>query len=274
MTMVNACNGSAGRLGTADEALIARRQNMLGPAYRLFYDQPLHPVRGEGVWLWGAGGNRYLDGYNNVVSVGHCHPHVTRAIAAQAAMLNTHTRYLHEGPVDYAERLLATTPDALGHVMFTCTGSEANDLALRITCACTGRTGIIVTRNAYHGVTEAVAELSPSLGAAFRVARGSGSSMRPAEGRIRVRGWQRVCAPSSTICAPAAFICDTIFSSDGLIPDPASFLQPTVDLIRAEGGIFIADEVQPGFARTVMLSGDFSGTTGARHGDDGQADGQ
>ncbi|MDO5756396.1 MAG: aspartate aminotransferase family protein [Rhodobacterales bacterium] len=255
MTMVNAYDGGAGRLDAADEALIARRQTVLGPAYRLFYDQPLHPVRGEGVWLWDAGGARYLDGYNNVVSVGHCHPHVTRAIAAQAGMLNTHTRYLHEGPIDYAERLLATMPDALGHVMFTCTGSEANDLALRITRACTGREGIIVTRNAYHGVTEAVAELSPSLGAG--VPRGARVRLIDAPDGGPDQGARLAKALRAAIddlrasgLEPAAFICDTVFSSDGLFPDPAGFLQPAVDLIRAEGGIFIADEVQPGFART------------------------
>ncbi|MCQ0090795.1 aspartate aminotransferase family protein [Roseovarius sp. M141] len=255
MTMVNAYDGSADSLDPADQALIARRQQALGPAYRLFYDQPLHPVRGEGVWLWDKGGRRYLDAYNNVVSVGHCHPHVTQAIAAQAGLLNTHTRYLHEGPVEYAERLLATMPDALGHVMFTCTGSEANDLALRIVRTGTGRQGIIVTRLAYHGVTEAVSELSPSLG--DYVPRGARVHTIDAPDGGPDQG-ARLAADLTTAIAemrrdgiePAAFICDTVFSSDGLYPDPAGFLQPAVDLIRAEGGIFIADEVQPGFART------------------------
>ncbi len=255
MTMVNAYDGTPGSLDPADQALIARRQRVLGPAYRLFYDQPLHPVRGEGVWLWDKGGRRYLDGYNNVVSVGHCHPHVTQAIAAQAGMLNTHTRYLHEGPVEYAERLLATMPDALGHVMFTCTGSEANDLALRIVRASTGRQGVIVTRLAYHGVTEAVSELSPSLG--DYVPRGARVRLIDAPdggadqgARLAANLAAAIAEMRSDGIEPAAFICDTVFSSDGLFPDPAGFLKPAVDLIRAEGGIFIADEVQPGFART------------------------
>src|SRR5215203_1501940 len=146
----------------ADEAistqdLIARRSRLLGPAYRLFYDQPVQFVRGEGVWLYDAAGHRYLDAYNNVASVGHCHPHVVQAIARQAAALNTHTRYLHETVLDFAEKLLSTFPPEIGHVMFTCTGSEANDLALRVARTCTGGTGFIVTANAYHGVTSALA---------------------------------------------------------------------------------------------------------------------
>ena len=145
-------------------ALIARRHQLLGPAYRLFYESPVHLVRGEGVWLYDAQGKPYLDAYNNVVPLGHCHPAVVQAIARQAAVLNTHTRYVHETVLDYAEQLLATFPPGLGQVMFTCTGSEANDLALRIAQAHTGATGLIVTRFAYHGVTLSIAQASPSLG--------------------------------------------------------------------------------------------------------------
>ena len=98
-------------MSAADEAistqdLIARRNRLLGPAYRLFYDQPVQFVRGEGVWLYDAAGHRYLDAYNNVASVGHCHPQIVQAIARQAAVLNTHTRYLHETVLDFAEKLL------------------------------------------------------------------------------------------------------------------------------------------------------------------------
>lgn len=90
-------------------------------------------------------GKRYLDAYNNVVSVGHCHPHVVEAIAAQSRVLNTHTRYVTEPILDYAARILATVPGTLGNIMFTCTGSEANDLALRVARHCTGARGVIVT---------------------------------------------------------------------------------------------------------------------------------
>ncbi|RKF14018.1 aspartate aminotransferase family protein [Roseovarius spongiae] len=260
MTMTNAFDPDRpADLVPDDAALIERRKNALGPAYRLFYEEPLHLVRGEGVWLWDGQGRKYLDAYNNVVSVGHCHPKVVEAITAQAQVLNTHTRYLHEGPVAYAERLLATMPDALGHVMFTCTGSEANDLALRIARSSLGREGVIVTRHAYHGVTEAVSELSPSLGrfvprsARVRLVDGPDALRIPPEeqgARLAADLARAIGEMRADGIEPAAFICDTVFSSDGLYPDPKGFLQPAVDLIRAEGGIFIADEVQPGFART------------------------
>ena len=116
-------------------------------------------------------GQAYLDAYNNVPSVGHCHPRVTEAIARQAATLNTHTRYASELILDYAERLLGTYPAELGNVMFTCTGSEAVDLALRIARFRTGGEGTIITANAYHGVTTAAAEISPSLGPAVPLGR-------------------------------------------------------------------------------------------------------
>ena len=101
--------------------LRARREAVLGPAYRLFYTDPIEIVRGEGAWLWDADGRRYLDGYNNVASVGHANPVVVEAISRQASVLNTHTRYLHAGLVEYAERLTALMPAALDTVMFTCT---------------------------------------------------------------------------------------------------------------------------------------------------------
>lgn len=260
MSMVNAFDPTrVGTLDPADLGLIKRREKALGPAYRLFYEEPLHLVRGEGVWLYDKNGRAYLDAYNNVASVGHCHPRVIDAIYRQTSALNTHTRYLHDGVVDYAERLLATMPPALGHMMFTCTGSEANDLALRIARAFTGRQGVIVTSLAYHGLTEAVAEISPSLG---NHAQCSGRvRFIPAPNALFVppaeQGAKLAADLATAIAAmradgiePAAFIVDTIFSSDGLYPDPAGFLAPAVDLIRNEGGLFIADEVQPGFART------------------------
>src|SRR4051794_40654547 len=148
--------------GTADP-LIVSRERVLGPAYRLFYDQPVHLVRGQGSHVFDADGVRYLDAYNNVVSVGHCHPHVVDAVTRQMSTLNTHTRYLHRGIVDYSERLLATMPDEIDQVMYGCTGSEVNDLALRVAGTFTGAGGVIVTRDAYHGNTTAVMAISPSL---------------------------------------------------------------------------------------------------------------
>ena len=244
----------SGDEASSTQRMIARRNRLLGPAYRLFYDQPVQFVRGEGVWLHDAAGARYLDAYNNVASVGHCHPQVVEAIARQAAKLNTHTRYLHETVLDFAEKLLGTFPSGIGHVMFTCTGSEANDLALRVARTCTGGTGFIVTKNAYHGVTSALTELSPSLGlplpdhshARWVPAPGS----EPNAGEVFAR---HVVAALEDMkkCGirPAALLVDTIFSSDGVFADPPGFLQPAVEAVRAAGALFIADEVQPGFGR-------------------------
>lgn len=143
------------------ERLHERRQRLLGPAYRLFYEQPLHIVRGEGVWLTDADGRRYLDCYNNVPHVGHCHPRVVEAICRQSKILNTHTRYLHETVLDYAERLSALLPGDLNVSMFGCSGTEANELALRIAREATGNTGLIATRHAYHGSSWAISQVSP-----------------------------------------------------------------------------------------------------------------
>eukprot|EP01036_Dinobryon_divergens_P044134 gene44134-58858_t len=150
--------------------LVKKREALLGPAYRLFYQDPVELVRGQGVWVWDAEGRRYLDAYNNVVSLGHCHPQVVQALQQQAATLNTHTRYLNEALLDYAERLLSTHHPSLDRLMFTCTGSEANDLAYRAARAYTGGTGVIVTELAYHGVTIAISEMSPSLGDGIKLA--------------------------------------------------------------------------------------------------------
>ena len=139
-----------------DDPLIVARERVLGPANRLFYDRPVHLVRGQGSHVFDADGVRYLDAYNNVVSVGHCHPHVVDAVMQQMSTLNTHTRYLHRGIVDYSERLLATMPEEIDQVMYACTGSEVNDLALRVAEMYTDATGVIVTRDAYHGNTAAV----------------------------------------------------------------------------------------------------------------------
>ena len=141
---------------------VARRLQVLGLAYKLFYRHPVRFVRAEGVYLYDAEGNAYLDAYNNVPSVGHCHPHVVEAISRQAATLNVHTRYGTDLLLEYAERLAATFPAEISNVMFTCTGSEAVDLALRVARFATRASGVIVTSNAYHGVTSAAAEISPS----------------------------------------------------------------------------------------------------------------
>jgi 4-aminobutyrate aminotransferase-like enzyme len=266
-SMPNAFVPGQGALGPAEAAMVERRQRLLGPAYRLFYETPVHLVRGEGVWLYDPAGKAYLDTYNNVASVGHAHPRVVAAMGAQAATLATHTRYLHDGVLAYAERLLGHFPPALSHVMFTCTGSEANDLALRLARAATGGTGVIVTRNAYHGVTADVAACSPSLGAG--VPLGPHVRAIPApdarEGDPAVVFAAHVQAAIDDLLRhgikPAVLMVDTVFSSDGLFTDPAGFLVPAAEAIRRAGGLFLADEVQPGFGRTGAAMWGF-----ARHG--------
>lgn len=253
MTMVNAYDGEDATLDADARTLIARRAKAMGPAYRLFYRQPLELVRGEGVFLYDRNGDAYLDAYNNVVSVGHCHPRVVAAIAAQAAVLNTHTRYIHESAISYAERLLAKLGSPLDHVIFTCTGSEANDLALRIARAHTGGAGIVVTQNAYHGVTQSLAELSPSLGPNVEL----GKHVRTVTPPRGANGAARFAAEVRTAFAdlraahikPAALLVDTILSSDGVFTDPPGLLVEAVEAARDAGALFIADEVQAGFAR-------------------------
>lgn len=215
------------------------------------------PVRGEDVWLYDGEGRAYLDCYNNVPSVGHCHPRVIDALARQAAVLNTHTRYLHKEVVEYAEALTGLFPAALDTVMLTCTGSEANDLALRVAYDATRRRGVIVTANAYHGVTLALADISPSLhpvGPHVRtvpapdcyraepgvdLAARFGRDVEQAIDSLRAAGFE-----------PAALMVDTVFATDGIFPEGARALSAGARVIQAAGGLFIADEVQAGFGRS------------------------
>ena len=242
------------RAATLDPALaerVRRRYRLFGSASVLFYQQPLEFVRAKGCWLYDADGVGYLDAYNNVPSVGHCHPHVVAAAAEQLARINVHSRYLHPGTLDYAERLLATLPPALSNITFTCTGSESNDLALRLAASFTGGDGVIVTEAAYHGNTALTTAVSPS----------SYLQRSPAP-HVRV-----VPAPADpALFAPhvaaaiadlahhghglSALLIDSIFSSDGVFAEPAGFLRPAVEAVHAAGGLVIADEVQCGFGRT------------------------
>ncbi|MCB0947419.1 MAG: aminotransferase class III-fold pyridoxal phosphate-dependent enzyme, partial [Mycobacterium sp.] len=245
-------------LDSATESLIAARDRTLGPSYRLFYERPVHLVRGSGTRLYDADGDCYLDAYNNVACVGHCHPHVVEATSRQLATLNTHTRYLHEGIVAYSERLLATMPDPIDRVMYACTGSEVNDLALRVAEMHTGATGVIITADAYHGNTAAVTAISPSIGGATRIGPHVRTVAAPDSYRIpaddlAARFEAEVAAAAADLRAAgfglSAMIVDTIFSSDGIHPDP-SVLAPACAVVHRAGGVVITDEVQPGFART------------------------
>ena len=230
---------------------MARRERLLAPTYRHFYEQPLMIERAEGVWMYDKDGRRYLDAYNNVPILGHCHPEVVRAICEQSRVLNTHTRYITEEPLRLAEELLGTFPAELDRVVFTCTGSESNDLAVQVSRAVTGGTGFIITDCAYHGATDVLAGLSPEegnpLGAgvyAVRPPLRSGDAERFAADVARCI--DRMHEEGVRV---AALLVDTIFSSDGVVAEPRGFLQDAVRHVRAAGGLFIADEVQPGFGR-------------------------
>ncbi len=242
-------------------SLIDERAARLGDAYRLFYEQPLEIVRGEGVWLFDATGDRYLDCYNNVPHVGHCHPKVVAALCEQAGTLNTHTRYLHENVLELSRRLTATLPEPLGVTMFTCTGSEANDLALRIARARTGGTGVVVTEHAYHGNSRDIAALSP----AYANGEGMGAHVRTIPAPDLFRGPHRGAdaAESYAGCVdeafrslseaghrPAALLLDSMLASDGSPTPPQAFFTLAAEAAKRHGALYVADEVQPGFGRT------------------------
>ncbi|KAA5605790.1 aspartate aminotransferase family protein [Roseospira marina] len=254
MNAYDAAGAAAGPAGS----LLARRQANIGAASVLFYREPIEMVSARGCWMEAADGRRYLDFYNNVPSVGHAHPHVVEAIARQVSVLNIHTRYLNRWTEDYLDRLKATLPAALSNVVLTCTGSEANDLAMRIATEATGGQGFVVTEAAYHGNTLAVTGISPSAlkrGALPTTvetvpAPGSAAYGNDVAGGFRAAVEGAVQRLAGRGVAPAALICDSIFSSDGVFADPPGFLAPAAQAIRAAGGLFIADEVQPGFART------------------------
>lgn len=242
-----------------DRELIQRRSQLLGSAYRLFYRKPVHLVRGRGQYLWDAEGNQYLDVYNNVASVGHAHPGVAEAVSRQMRQLNTHTRYLHEAILDYSERILATMPPAIDTAMYMCTGSEANDLAVRVAQRYTGGQGVIVTREAYHGTSALTSGLSPALGTGqemLPIARAVAAPdpYRSGSGELAQRFAAAIQAQIDDLANNgitfAAFLADSIFSSDGVFPNHPGTLAAAIDVVHRNGGVFIADEVQPGFART------------------------
>lgn len=240
--------------------LLADRARLLGPNMATFYDDPVHLVRAEGVWLWDANGRRYLDCYNNVPHVGHCNPRVVEAICRQARTLNTHTRYLHDGILDYVEALTATMDDALDTVVLTCTGSEANDIALRMAEAVTGKRGIVATDATYHGNTALVSQLSqsnvPSVGFGldryFRFVDAPDSYRMPDhDGRgFAQRVSDQIDALSEDGTGFAALVVCPYFLNEGFPDHPDGWLKPTADVVRKAGGVLICDEVQSGFGRT------------------------
>jgi 4-aminobutyrate aminotransferase-like enzyme len=244
------------------KSLLERRYRVMGRNSPLFYDKPLQLVRGEGVWVYDADGKRYLDAYNNVPHVGHCHPRVVAALHRQAAILNTHTRYLDENVVAYAERLTSLFDRRLSMAVFCCTGSEANELALRIARDVSGGQGIIATDWAYHGNTAAVMQVSSLFTPPER--RGpyvrTVPVMDPYRDRAARSDEELATAYASDVKRAidefhaagirfAGLLFCTAFSSEGLPTVPAGFMSKALAHVHAAGGFFIADEVQAGFGR-------------------------
>jgi 4-aminobutyrate aminotransferase-like enzyme/Ser/Thr protein kinase RdoA (MazF antagonist) len=244
------------------DTLMKRRALHLGKSLYHFYDPPLHLVRGEGVWLHDAAGKRFLDCYNNVAHVGHCHPYVTEAIVRQARTLNTNTRYVTEAAVEYAARLAETTSPDLTAVVHVNSGSEANDVAWRMAKAWTGRSGCLIMEFAYHGITDATDAFSPS-NSPGRLLPPHVATIPPPDvyrGRYRI-GQPELAARYADLAdaairslqesgfGVAALIVDSAFMTNGMLEPIPGYLAALCAKVRAAGGSIIADEVQSGFGR-------------------------
>jgi 4-aminobutyrate aminotransferase-like enzyme len=233
----------------ASNRLQQRRARVLSPGLRLSYREPLHLVSGEGVWLTDADGRRYLDGYNNVVQVGHANRLVVRAVTEQMQRLNTNTRYLTDAVVAYGEKLVGELPDPLEVCFFVNSGTEANDLAWRIARTITGNTGAVVTDHAYHGWTEAVLAMSPEELAADELAPWLATVPPPGRDDQAERAAQAVALLNKNGHRPAALLVDATFSSDGIFDLTPGYLGDLAGAVRADGGLYVADEVQAGLGR-------------------------
>lgn len=251
------------RPALAKDSMIARRVAAMGPKPLLFYDTPLHMVKGDGVWLTASDGRRYLDCYNNVPHVGHCNPHVSEAVARRLRVLNTNTRYLTDESIAYAERLKATLDPSLDTVVFVNSGSEANDVAYRMARCWTGQTGMLVMDFAYHGVTDISDAMSPSN---YPAGKFSKPQVRQLEAPDTYRGPHRkgangiaeryaafadaaIAELASAGFGVAVSVLDSAFMTNGIIDAPPGYVQAIAGRTRAAGGLFVADEVQSGFGR-------------------------
>jgi 4-aminobutyrate aminotransferase-like enzyme len=247
--------------------LLERRKKLLGPA-SLFYDEPLHLVKGEGVWVWDNDGKKYLDVYNNVPHVGHCDPTVVDAICNQLKKINIHTRYLHETILAYGERLIATLDKSLSRVFFVNSGSEANELAMRIVRKNTGGEGFIASNWAYHGNTKAVFDLATGFrdgkpgskyvkGVALpdmyrlpdgvnenNVAEIYAAKIKDAINEFEAEG----------IKFAGMIFCST-FATEGILRMPDGFMGKALQYVRDAGGLYISDEVQGAFGRLGKMWG-------------------
>lgn len=224
----------------SEEELQIKRKKYIGKNVKLSYQQPLHIVRGKGQYLYDENGRQYLDCVNNVAHVGHCHPKVVAAGQKQMAILNTNTRYLDENLIQYAEKLLATLPPPLEVCYFVCTGSEANELALRMARAHTQRENILVMNHAYHGNTSLLINISP-----YKFNRAGGKGKPDFVSVLDINFTDIPAVNPNT----AAFIAESLLSCGGQIVLPPDYLQKVYAMVRNAGGVCIADEVQVGLGR-------------------------
>jgi len=245
-------------------ALLAARHRLIGPSMTLSYRQPLHLVRGTMQYLFDQTGRRYLDGYNNVPHVGHCHPEVVRAASEQLALLNTNTRYLHESLEQFAESLTLTLPAPLKVCFFVNSGSEANELALRLARAHTQSADLIVLNAAYHGNTTTLTHISPykadgseagrpswvHIAPLPDVYRGAHKSSDPRAGEKYAQAVGECIAQLKSqgkrLCGYIAESCPSV---GGQILFPEGYLASVYGMVREAGGVCIADEVQTAYGR-------------------------
>jgi 4-aminobutyrate aminotransferase-like enzyme len=248
------------------EVVLARRARLLGPSLSISYRHKLKIVRGRGAYLYDHTGRAFLDGVNNIAHVGHAHPHVVEALARQAAILNTNTRYLHDGILEYAERLGATFPKPLSVVYLVNSGSEANELALRMARTISGRRDTITLDWGYHGNSGALIDVSP-----YKFNRKGGRGKPdyveiatipdPYRGRLKGYGLDSGLAYAASVGekieiirkrsgqGPACFIAEAISGCGGQVMYPAGYLAAAAQSVRKAGGMMIVDEVQTGFGR-------------------------
>ena len=245
--------------------LLERRKATLGSHSPLFYDTPLELVSGKGVWLRAANGKRYLDAYNNVPHVGHAHPAVANAVSQQMRKLALNTRYLNDRVVDYAEALLATLHPTLDRVSFGNSGSEANELAVRLARFKSGNTGLIMSDYSYHGTTITLAQATTGLTTSeprgenvrtIRIPDATGLD-DAATAKLLATSLAEVDAVIASLqeagFGVAAVLFDPLFSTEGLVKVPAGYIDGLVQRVRTAGGLYIADEVQSGFGRVGRL---------------------
>ena len=238
--------------------ILESRQRYLSSALKLFYapQDPLHIVRADKQYMFDSNNRRYLDCINNVCHVGHCHPRVVQAASRQLAVLNTNTRFLHENIVRYAEALVATLPPPLSVCFFVCSGSEANDLAVRLARIHTGRDTIMCLEGSYHGTTTVCQAISTYEKYTLKrdpyvlVAQTPDTYRGPFKNE-RTAGMEYALDVKAKIsnASPAAFICESALSCAGDIILPDGYLQAVYQYARSAGAVCIADEVQTGFGR-------------------------